>query len=121
MIAFLLSPIGKFVGAAALLIALVVGFKLWLVNHDASVRSELVALYETKVAEAKTAEVKRQSDISSAVVKAANDKLAAAKAAEARTNIETEREISAYEQRLAAAKRDCLLDDSDLGVIMHHQ
>lgn len=120
MIPFLFSPIGKWLGAAVLLIAAVAGFKLWLVNHDAGVRSELVALYETKVTAAKDAEAKRQSDIAAALIKAANDRAAGAKASEDAIKAHTEIRISDYEAKLNAANRACLLDDSDLPAIMHH-
>jgi hypothetical protein len=61
MIALLLSPVGKWLGCAAVLIALVVEFEVWLVNHDKAVLSGYVALSEKTAAETKSKELERQA------------------------------------------------------------
>lgn len=122
MIAFLLSPLGKYVGGFLIVLALVAGaalaFNRWLANHDAAVKEALVSQYEWQAAAAKAAEQKRQADASKAAADNFQKQLSAAKAAEAKANADLEKGLAQYETRLADAKRQCALDDDDVSSIL---
>lgn len=122
MIAFLMGPLGKWLGAAAVLIALVAGFNVWLINHDHAVKAALVQFYEAKATEAAAAEQKRQAAAAKAAADNFQKQLTETAAAQAKAQADLEKGIAQYEARLVAAKRACLLDDSDLQHfgVMHH-
>ena len=122
MIALLMGPLGKGLGAALMLAALATGFKVWLVGHDRAVLSGYVTLSEKTAADARAAEIARQADAAAQALKTANTEIADAKARQAQASAELEKGIAQYEQRLLEAKRACLLDDRDLQFfgVMHH-
>lgn len=80
-----------------------------------------VKLSEKVAADAKTAEIKRQADASKAATEQFRQRVIEAEAAEAAAQADLDKEIAAYETRLVDAKRACLLDDSDLGLILQHR
>lgn len=122
MIALLMGPLGKGLGAALMLAALASGFKVWLVGHDRAVLSGYVTLSEKTAAEARSAEIARQADAAAQALKTANTEIADAKARQAQASAALEKGIAQYEQQLLQAKRACLLDDRDLQFfgVMHH-
>jgi uncharacterized membrane protein len=119
MIAFLFSPIGKALGIFALVIAVLIGLRIWLASHDHAIREEMVKSFEQQAAEAQAKEAQRQAAATKAATDALNAKLASAKAAEAKANADLETRISSYEAQLAAAHRDCALDGSDIEFLQH--
>lgn len=120
MLTFLFSPLGKIAGAAMIIAACFIGFKVWLVKHDHAVLEGYVRLSEKITAEAKAAEMKRQADAAAASLKEVNDQIMKDKAAEAIDDAEREQEIKDYEAKLAAAQRDCRLSGDDVSTIMHN-
>jgi len=121
MIAFLLSPIGKIVGAIGFVILIVISFNLWLSAHDKAMLSGYVLASEKAAATAKANEMERQAKAATDALAKANARTVEAIKAKAQTSAELDREIADYEKRLANAKRDCLFDDGDVDAIMRHR
>jgi hypothetical protein len=117
---FLFSPIGKALGIFGLIIAALLGFRIWLATHDTRVLEGYVALSEKTAAEAKTAEAKRQADINAQSAEEYRKKLVIVQAQSAKDDVEQEARIKDYEAKLAAANRRCNLTNDDIGVIMHN-
>ena len=61
MIAFLLSPLGKIAGVAVIILALFLGFRVWLHQHDQAILSGYVLQAEKDASDAKVK--KLQADI----------------------------------------------------------
>lgn len=80
----------------------------------------VTALYEKTTATAKQAEQKRQEDAVNSAVAAYQRRLAEAQASETQAQSDLEQEVSQYESRLAALKRQCLADSDDVNFIMRH-
>jgi hypothetical protein len=60
MLAFIMSPLGKIVGAALLLVALYGGFRLWLHDHDKQLLSGYVLQSEKDASDAIIAKLQRE-------------------------------------------------------------
>jgi hypothetical protein len=124
MIAFFLSPIGRYVGGFLVVLVAIGGAALvihrWLADHDAAVIAAQAALYEKTAVEARAGEEKRQADAVNAAVAAYQRRLAESQAAETQAETEREQGIADYETRLAALKRQCLANDDDVDFILRH-
>lgn len=121
MIAFLLSPIGKIAGAAALLVAAFFAFRVWLATHDAQVLQGYVLVSEKIAAEAQLAEVKRQLDAGKIVIASYTEVAKNARKQEAETSAEAEKRIKDYEEKLVSLGRSCSLSDADIIELLHNQ
>lgn len=60
MLAFIMSPLGKVAGVALLILAVVVGFRWWLHEHDKAVLSGYVLQSEKAASDAEVAKLKRE-------------------------------------------------------------
>ncbi|MBB3608688.1 hypothetical protein [Rhizobium sp. BK602] len=120
MLAFLISPIGKFAGGLLVIVALLVGFKLWLHEHDKGVLAGYVAIAEKTTAEAKAAEMERQRNAASQALSEVAKRQAADEAAQRATDAQTDLELFEYEKRLAEANRQCLINDADRSWLLKH-
>jgi hypothetical protein len=117
---FLFSPIGKALGIFGLIIAALLGFRIWLAAHDTRVLEGYVALSEKTTADAKTAEAKRQADINAQSAEEYRRKLVIIQAQDAKDDAEHEARIKDYEKQLDDEKRKCSLTRADIGTIMHN-
>ncbi|KQV83219.1 hypothetical protein ASC90_21745 [Rhizobium sp. Root1220] len=118
--AFLLSPLGKFAGIALIVVAVFLGFRVWLSSHDKAVLSGYVLLAEKTAAEAKATEMERQRNAASQALDEHRKRLAAAEASEQAAKDTLEQEIRANELILSEKNRACLIDDADRLFLQHH-
>lgn len=77
-------------------------------------RADLVSKTELAAAQAQAAEYRRQVEAGATTIKNFEQQLAIARRAASDREEESEREIRAYEVRLQAAGRSCLLDGDDI-------
>ncbi len=117
MIAFLLSPFGKIIGAAALLAAVFLGFRLWISRHDAAVLHGYVLVSEKIAAEAERDELKRQLEAGKIVISSYTEVSKNAREKEARNSVEAEARIKTYEKQLVTLGRSCGLDADDIRML----
>ncbi|QYA14489.1 hypothetical protein I8E17_00890 [Rhizobium sp. AB2/73] len=75
---------------------------------------------EKTTAEAKTAELERQRNAASQALEEARKRQAADDAAQLTKDAQTDIEIADYEKKLAAADRQCLVDDADVQFLQSH-
>ncbi|TPN11741.1 hypothetical protein [Mesorhizobium sp. B2-1-2] len=112
------TPLGRIVSGAALCLAIFLGARLWLAAHDASTRRDALIGYVQQsrldAAEAKSAEIERQLKAGRLAAEQFAQLLAEAQAKDRADDLETEKRISEYEQKLAAKDRSCNLDGDDL-------
>lgn len=115
MIAFLLSPIGKLIGAAGIILLLAGGFMTWLHFHDKALLAGYVLRSEKVAAEAERDEIKRQLREGQIVIDEYQNRLRAIKEEEAAQDAADEQRDKAYEERLKAAggSRGLTADDLD--------
>ncbi len=118
------------VGLAAVLMALTVlfyeGLSLPFVGQvvDGAVAHRLdayVSLAEKTAADARAAEAARQAAVYKAAYDKANQRAAAAEAANAITEIDRQKERADYEAKLDAQSRGCYLDDDGRDFLLRHQ
>ncbi len=125
----MITGILRSIGIAAVCVAITVlyyeGLRLPFVGQviDGAIAHRLdayVVLVEKTAADAAAKEIKRQSDASKAVADNFQKQLTIAAAAEAKAQTDLEKGLAQYEQRLADAKRQCLLDNDDVSTIILH-
>lgn len=112
------SPIGRAIGALIILVAAIIGFRIWLETHDAAIaaraRMGYVLEAERITAEHAAKELRRQLEAAETSLTSFRNR----QAEDARRDAQREKgranEILAYELRLSQANRSCLLDRSDL-------
>ena len=94
------------------------------VGHVQTVKDEAMKGYvlesEKTTAEAKTAELERQRNAASQALEEARKRQAADDAAQLAKDAQTDIEIADYEKKLAAANRQCLVDDADRQFLQSH-
>ncbi len=83
-------------------------------------RAGYVELAEKTTAEAKAAELERQRNAASQALEEARKRQAADDAAQLVKDAQTDIEIADYEKKLAAANRQCLVDDADRQFLQSH-
>lgn len=116
MPAFLLTPIGRWIGgiaAAGLLVAAIVGgFRWWLHEHDTAILSGYVQLSEKTAAEAERDEFKRQAESYKTVMDAYQIQYRNQLQKEQQDDAQAEQERKDHAaQNLAAGHDDGLTDD----------
>jgi hypothetical protein len=120
MITFLLSPIGKLVGAAGLLLAAFLGFRLWLASHDSQLLSGYVLRVEAETAKAQVFEMQRQIAAGQIVVDSYQVQLKNLRKAQAVEDAADEKKDKDYEDRLKAAGSLCGFTGDDLDFLLHN-
>ncbi len=94
------------------------------VGHVQTVKDEALKGYvlesEKTTAEAKMAELERQRNASAQALEDARKRQAADEVAQQAKDAQTDKEIADYEQKLAAANRQCLADPSDVEFLHAH-
>lgn len=132
MLAFLATPIGRgvagFLGVCILLAAMYTTFKLWLHNHDASVRSGYVLLSEKTAAEAEVNDMKKQIAIASKTLEEVRKRQLADDLVIQAKDAKNEKDIADYEQKLKDAKDEagkpvdnrCIATDNDARFLSNH-
>ena len=94
------------------------------VGHVQTVKDEALKGYvlesEKTTAEAKMAELERQRNASAQALEDARKRQAADEAHHQAKDAQTDKEIADYEQKLAAANRQCLADPSDVEFLHAH-
>ncbi len=124
MLAFLLTPIGRWVasiiGVIALLVGLYAGFRWWLHEHDKALLSGYVLQSEKTAAEAKAAEMERQLNVTSQILTEYQKRKQAEDILDQQKQDQSEQEIADYEKKLADAKRSCVLDSFDIDFLHKH-
>ena len=94
------------------------------VGHIQTIKDEALKGYvqesEKTTAEAKAAEMERQKNAASQALSDAAKRQAADEIAQQAKDAETDVAIADYEKKLAAANRQCLIDDADRQFLQSH-
>jgi hypothetical protein len=120
MLAFLLSPIGKVAGAALFVVAVFLGFRVWLASHDKTVLSGYVLLSEKTAAEATAKEMERQRNAASQALDEFQKRTAADDLIDQQKQATLEQDLKANELLLSEKNRSCGADAGDVDFINRH-
>lgn len=122
MLAFLATPIGKWVGSliggALLLLAIAGGFRWWLHEHDKALLSGYVLQSEKTAAEAKASEMERQARANKIVADAYQVQYRNQLQKDDLADAQAEQERKAHAADNIAKGRDDGLDDSDIQFLL---
>ncbi len=121
MIAFLLSPIGKIVGAAGMVALLIAGFFGWLHFHDKALLAGYVLQSEKVAVQAQLDEVTRQLNAGRVQLAGYQERLRAIKEQEDAQDAALEVRDRQDAETIKAANRSCPLSVDDIDRVLKSQ